>query len=182
MPKYTLMNPAIVGTLSSTFSGNDSLDAATTAWNALSKYMTNNVPKFAFTLEDTKGKLHHFKIAEKLSGGGSASYKIEEIDVKQEPKDVQAFKDRVSAFRKSKAQAGGKKHRKHDDDDDSSSSSSEAFSALKLYKQATKPWPIGYWWYDPFVYRFDSLYIPTFVAPLTPYIEIATVTYPSYYY
>lgn len=179
MSNYTLINPCIEGNIVSTFSGKSQLDAAVDAWNGLSKYITNNVPRFAFTLENNNnGELHHFLVKEKLSGNGDASYKISEIDVAMKPSDVKSFKNRINNFKKSKAQAGGKKHKKHDDDDDSSSSSSsEPFNLLKVYNYATKTYPIGYWWYDPLVYRLDSVYIPTFVTPLTPYVEVATVNY-----
>lgn len=182
MSNYKLINPSIEGNITSSFSGTSQLDAAVDTWNSLSKYITNNVPRFAFTLENSgDGTLHHFLVKENLSGGGSANYKISEINVDMKASDIKSFKNRIANFKKSKAQEGGKKHKKHhhDDDDSSSSStsSSEIFSALKLYKQATRPVPIGYWWYDPLVYRLDSIYIPTFVAPLTPYIEVATINY-----
>ena len=174
MSNYNLINPSIQGNLENTFSGTNQLDAAVDAWDSLSKYITNTVPRFAFTLENTNdGQLHHFLVKENLSGGNSATYKITELDLNMKPSDVKAFKARINKFKKS--QAGGKKRKdkdEKDDDDDSTTSSSEAYSALKLYKQATKPLPIHYWWYDPIVYRFDSFYVPTFVSPLTPYIEV----------
>lgn len=179
MSNYTLINPSIEGNIVSTFSGKNQLDAAVDAWNGLSKYMTNNIPRFAFTLERNEdGKLHHFLVNEKLAGDGSASYKISELDVDMKPSDVKSFKNRINKFKQSKAQeqAGGKKH-KDDDSSSSSSSSSEVFDVLRVYNYATKTYPIGYWWYDPLVYRLDSVYIPTFVTPLTPYIEVATINY-----
>jgi hypothetical protein len=36
--------------------------------------------------------------------------------------------------------------------------------------------PITYFYYDPFLYRTDKIYIPTFIAPLKPYIEIEIYT------
>jgi hypothetical protein len=32
--------------------------------------------------------------------------------------------------------------------------------------------PITYYYYDPFVYINPKVYVPTFVTPLKPYIEI----------
>ena len=32
--------------------------------------------------------------------------------------------------------------------------------------------PINYFWYDPYVYRMNSVYIPTFYSYVTPYIQI----------
>lgn len=177
MANYNLINPSIEGSLSTTFSGKSQLDAAVTAWNSISKYITNNVPQFAFTLENSNdGQLHHFLVKETLDGGNSASFDISEMDLKLNKKTETEFKKR-SAASKSKM-SGGKKHHKDDDDDSSSSSSSsEIFSALKLYKNRTRTYPISYWWYDPLVYRLDYLYMPTFVAPLSPYVEFTTINY-----
>lgn len=174
MSNYKLINPYIEGTMVTSFSGASHLDAACSAWNSLSKYITNNVPKFAFTLENINdGQLYHFLVKESLSGNRAADYKISEINLKLKADAISQFKNRLSM-------RGGKKHRKHDDDDESSSSSSstsDVFSAIKLSKLYTKSQPIVYWWYDPLIYEVESIYIPTFVAPIVPYIEVATINY-----
>ena len=36
----------------------------------------------------------------------------------------------------------------------------------------TNSYPIYNYWYDPFVYRLNSIYIPTFYSYITPYIQI----------
>lgn len=175
MSNYKLLNPYIEGNIVNTFSGKSALDVAEQTWTAISKYITNNVPQFAFTLENTNnGQIHHFLVKESLIGGSNASFKISEMPLKMKSKEEKEFKNRIDKFKNSNMR-GGKK--KRDDDDDSSSSSlSEVFSALKLYKK-NKTYPITYWWYDPLVYRLDSVYIPTFVAPIVPYIEVMTVNY-----
>ena len=33
--------------------------------------------------------------------------------------------------------------------------------------------PITQWYYDPYVYRLNSVYIPTFYSYVTPYIQIS---------
>ncbi len=139
----------------------------------MSKYITNNVPSFAFTIENqNEGTLHHFKV-EETKNKKEATFKINEIDVKLKAGDLKKFKDRTS-----KSMKGGKKHKSKDD---SSSSSSDAFDTLKMYKQFNRSvLPITYWWYDPYVYNLSSVYIPTFVTPVLPYIEIATVAYYTY--
>lgn len=181
MANYKLINPYIEGELSTVFSGKNQLDAALGAWTAVSKYVTNNVPQFAFTLENTKnGKLHHFSINELLVGGNSAEFNIEELH-KITPSVEKELKKRINNFKNSDMR-GGKKHKKHKHDDDeeddsSSSSSSEVFSALKIFKNRNKVYPITYWWYDPFAYNFNNFYMPTFVAPLNPVVEITTVNY-----
>jgi len=178
MSNYKLINPYIEGTMITSFSGASRLDAASGAWNALSKYITNNVPKFAFTLENINdGQLYHFLVKESLSGNKVADYKISEINLKLKPDVVAQFKNRLSM-------KGGKKHRKRgadddddDDDDSSSSSTSDIFSAIKLSKAYSKTQPIVYWWYDPLIYDVSSIYIPTFTTSIVPYIEVATINY-----
>jgi hypothetical protein len=178
MSNYKLINPYIEGSLVTTFSGASRLDAACSAWNNLSKYITNNVPKFAFTLENINdGQLYHFLVKESLSGNNAADFKISELDLVLNGNILKQFRNRISL-------KGGRKHRRHhkdkDEDDDessSSSSTSEIFSAVRLNKVYSKAQPIVYWWYDPLIYEIDSIYIPTFVTPLVPYIEIMTVNY-----
>lgn len=179
MPNYKLINPSIQGNLKNTVSANLSIDAAEQIWTNLSKYITNNVPSFAFTIENQSGgSLHHFKV-EETKHKNEAKFEIKEIDVKLKASDLKKFKERVSKS----AMQGGKKHKhdKHDDSSSSSSSSSDGFDTLKLYKNFNRPIvPITYWWYDPYVYNLSSVFIPTFVTPVLPYIEIATVAYYSY--
>lgn len=170
MSTYKLINPKIEGNLSTSFKASDSQEAAEHAWSALSKYVTNSVPQFAFTLENSKnGRLSHFVVKETLLGEGSAKWNISELNIKMNGDKAKQFMKRIG---NAKMDGGQSK-----DDDSSSSSSDEAFSMLKLYKNKNKIQPINYWWYDPWVYNLQSVYIPTFVAPLNPYIEIYTISY-----
>jgi hypothetical protein len=184
MSKYRLINPSIKGNMINSFSGKTYTDAAVDAWDTLSKYMTNNVPKFGFSIENTEnGSLHHFMVQETLDEDDYAKYKISELDLKMKGADTKKFKERVKKFTESEMEGGKRhkhKHKKHDDDDSSSSSSSDYFSALHLPNLINYPQPIVYWWYDPVIYNLESVYIPTFVAPLTPYIEISTFNYYPY--
>ena len=77
---------------------------------------------------------------------------------------------------KKKNQKKKKQKKKKSKKDDSSSSSSDWLDSSENigYKSEvvmTKE-PIYYWWYDPHLYKLQKIYVPTFVAPLTPYIEI----------
>lgn len=182
MPSYKLINPVIEGDLKLNFKGKSDLDAANKAWSNISKYISNNVPQFAFTLEKKGGKLCHFSVKEKRNGK-EASFNISELNLDLDDRKEKEFKQRISK------QAGGKKRRKKrkDDDDDSSSSSDELnglispWSATGLYSPYnTSVLPITHWWYDPYVYSLESLYIPTFVYPLAPYIEVSTIAYYPY--
>lgn len=171
MPQYRLINPSIEGSLQTTYNEKKPTDAAEKVWLTLSKYITNSIPKFAFTLEDDKGKLHHYSVKEKMIGGGDVKFDIAQIHEIPSKHDTE-LKSRVNKFAK---QRGGKKH--HDDDSSSSSSSDDGFNALKLFKNKNTVFPITYWWYDPLVYNYNTFYTPTFVAPLYPQYEI----YTSYY-
>lgn len=179
---YKLINPSIEGQLKTTFTAKSELDAANKAWTSVSKYISNNVPKFAFTLENTKdGSLSHFVVKEKLAGK-KASFSISKLKLDTDARKDQDFKNRIAK------QSGGKKHRKHDGEkDDDSSSSSSSSSDVKLISPLSpfgfNNWyntPISYWFYDPYYYNLDSLFIPTFVYPLTPYVEITTLNYYPY--
>jgi len=33
-------------------------------------------------------------------------------------------------------------------------------------------YPISHWYYDPYLYRLNSMYVPTFYSYVTPYVEI----------
>jgi hypothetical protein len=72
-------------------------------------------------------------------------------------------------------QSGGKKLR-----DSSSSSSDDDKLFRKLYKIRREKYnrPVVYFHYIPSIYDFDdyidSIFIPVFTYPITPYIEIAT--------
>ena len=68
MPSYKLVNPVIVGTLDTTYSGSSANQAAEKAWSSLSKYFTGNLPRFGFTLESTSdNKLYHYLVKEDVN-------------------------------------------------------------------------------------------------------------------
>ena len=175
MTKYNLVNPCIGGELNTQYGGKSQLDAAKNAWEDLSQYLTNSVPKFAFTLERTSdGKLYHFTVNEKAGKGKEASFSITELDLSLSPKQVSSLKNDYNRIQNQlDGQFGGKKnrHREEGDEDDSSSSDSDLIDAIRLLKYRQNQ-PIVYWWYNPVVYRTSDLYIPTFVVPLSPYVHI----------
>ena len=181
MPSYKLINPVIKGDVKLTFSGKTGLEAANKVWSTLSKYLSNNVPHFAFTLEKSGGGLSHFSVKESRKGK-EASFNISEMKLDLDARKEKEFKNRLAK------QDGGKKHKKRDDDDSSSSSSSDRlagvispWSPVGLYSPyVNSALPITYWWYDPYIYSLNSVYIPTFVYPLAPYIEVSTISYYPY--
>lgn len=172
MTNYKLVNPRIEGSLKTVFHANDIMSAAKNVWDDLSQYITNNVPKFAFTLENSQsGKLHHFCVKEQLKGGSSAKYNISEMSIKLTEKQLKEFKKKSQ----SAGMKGGKTHKDDDDDSSSSSSSSDVYSAIQLHNLYSRSQPIAYWWYDPWIYGFESVFIPTLY--LTPYIEVVSFNY-----
>lgn len=81
MPNYEMINPVIQGKLKTTFKATSDLDAANKAWSSVSKYISNNVPKFAFTLKNTKdGSLCHFSV-EETKKGKEASFNISKLSL-----------------------------------------------------------------------------------------------------
>lgn len=178
MGKYQLVNPVIVGTFSNTYSAKNSDDAAKQFWENLTsdnKYVTGNIPKFLFTMRDeNSNELHHYMVKEKMEGR-HANYVITNVDAKMNDKKEREFLEKSNEIRQfaENAMVGGK-HRKRYDDDDSSSDSSdqdldELFSYMRL-KKAVRP--ISYWWYTPSIYNVDTVFTPSFVAPLSPYVQL----------
>lgn len=161
---YKIVNPAIKGTFENSFSSNTPLTAAKKAWKSLSSNFEKNVPKFAFTMLNTKdGSLSHFVIKESISKD-SINFDISEIQT--DKRKESEFKDRLENFEKSTVHIGGKL-------DDSSSSSSSSDS--EIVHQNFFYQPITYWWYDTTLYNCipdcSYLYVPTFMHPCSPYIQ-----------
>lgn len=150
--------------MTTTFSGKDQMSAAQKAWDTLSSHFANNIPRFGFTLQ-SGGSCHHFEVCEKINKSKSVDYTLNELEV-----SGTACKKMKTNLANRNKQQGGKKHK--DDDDSSSTSDDDLYTEIYMNNILRKS-PIYYWYYDPVVYSFDSYYIPTFVAPLTPYVEIA---------
>jgi hypothetical protein len=181
MTEYKLVNPVIIGTFDSKFNAPSAENAAKNFWEKLTengKYISGNVPSFLFTLMETKNNaLHHFKVQE-LPDGKFAEYTIDKIDVKltktQKDKFLNGVKDVVSTHT---VLSGGKKKRRRRDKDDSSSSSSSSSSSddddlFRYLRVKSIPTPISYWWYAPTIYNVPKIFNPTFVAPVSPYVQL----------
>lgn len=178
MTKFQLINPYIEGNLEKLYNGKNPLDAAEKLWSNLSTHITNNLPKFAFTMERTSdGKLFHFLVKENVKGG-LVDFSIENIDVKLKKKDITQLKKKVEELQVRQS-GGGKrkksKKRSRKSDDDSSSESSDYYGkALDNYNNQ----PIVYWWYTPWLYEttVGSVFVPTFTFPIVPYIELSNLS------
>ena len=180
MVELTVINPVIAGTFKNTYTAINSETAAKDFWENLTskgKYISGDVPKFLFTMMNTKTKeLHHFMVNEKPNGK-FADYSIDEIDLKlSNEESKQLINESEKAQRNSsKMMEGGKRKRYEEDDDDDSSSSSDSddiddlFKSIR-FKRANRP--IVYWWYTPTVYKIENIFTPTFVSPIAPYVQL----------
>lgn len=179
MPKYQLLNPYIEGDLEKLYNGKNPLDAAEKLWSNLSTHITNNLPKFAFTMERVSdGKLFHFLIKEDVKGG-LVDFSIENVDIKLKKKEVDQLKQKVSELQ-TRQEGGGRrkksKKRSKKVEEESSSSSSSDYYNKALHNPDQQP--IVYWWYTPWLYEttVGSVFVPTFTYPIVPYIELSNLS------
>lgn len=194
MPSYKLVNPVIVGTLDTTYSGSSANQAAEKAWSSLSKYFTGNLPRFGFTLESTSdNKLYHYLVKEDVnSKTKSVEYNIKPMSIKLSRKQESLFRNDFEKVM-DKTQTGGR-HRSS-----SSSSSTESDSSTSLdsasddvydkhvyekiqtfYARRTMD-PIVYFYYNPIVYEvIESVFVPNLIVPLTPYLHVRSY-WPSFF-
>jgi hypothetical protein len=172
---YVLVNPHIEGKFQSKIKAKNSLEAAHILYKNLSEHFNNSVPKFHFTVQkgsSGEGKLYHFAVKEDRNEN-EVNFKIEPMELKGEEEAVSRFQSKLENFKAKFGQDGGKKKSKDKDDSDSDwdDSSDDFYRRARSYVPVTQP--IYYWWYDPYVYRLDSVYIPTFYSYVVPYIELS---------
>lgn len=174
MPNYELVNPYIIGDIKTSFSTSSSKSAANEIWSTLSKYITNNVPKFAFTIKKiSDGKLYHYVVREKLGKNKKVSFTIKELNINLSKDEQDKFSNYIKNLEN---QAGGKKKRDDDDSDsDSDSSDDELIRKVRQFKERNSP--LNYMWYSPVIYSKDgtitSVYVPSFAYPVVPYLELS---------
>ncbi len=175
---YLLVNPHIEGNFKSKIKAKNSNEAANIFYKNLSEHFNNSVPKFHFTIQkgsSGEGKFYHFQVKENRENN-EVTFNVKPLAIKGEEEAIKRFQTKLENFKSKMNQDGGKskKSKKSKDDSDSDSSDWDA-SPDDLYRRAKSysiNQPIYYWWYDPFVYRLDSIYIPTFYSYVTPYIEL----------
>jgi len=181
MTGYRLVNPYIGGTIQTTVTAADGLEAAEKIWGEISQHILNKVPVFGLSLENTgNNNLEHYIIRES-SKGKSAEYNISAVNLNLS-REVEGKLVAKSNEVHAQSQHGGKHHKRYEDDSSSSSSTTEeVFKRLKLLKQLNTQQPIYYWWYVPDIYLpkvVDTLFVPTFTTyrpyAVAPYIELAT--------
>ena len=186
---YTLVNPNVSGSVHTEIKADNSLQAAKKAYKNLAKHFNNNIPKFYFTLQKgTKGKYYHFEVKEKKENE-KVNFSIQSYQIPgNSKKSVAAFEKKLKEFKNKAETEGGasrKNKKKHSKKDSSSESDSDITDSDEYYYRKAKKlvptnsysYPIWYWWYDPYVYNLNSFYVPTFYAPLSPYIEISLASW-----
>lgn len=174
---YELVNPVITGTIETTFDADNALDAANQFWTNFTvkeKNISGNLPKFMFTLKDGDGKLYHFMVEETPNDSKNAKYNITQVEHKMTEAQEKEFLEAIANAKKMSRtlvnkQNGGKKNRY---DDSSSSSSSDEDDLFRFIRTRRVLNPVTYWWYAPTVYNVRSVFTPTFVSPLSPYVQL----------
>lgn len=185
---YRLVNPYIKGEFKSKVKAKNSAEASKKFYNSLSEHFNNNVPKFYFTIQkggSGKGKFYHFEVKEKKSSN-EVSYSIQPYSIPGETKAVTTFITNFKKFKGRYNATGGSKRKSRKTSRKGSKKGSK--KSLKLgelddsedfYRDAvtyvpTTSQPIYYMYYDPLVYKLDSVFIPTWYAYITPYVELNT--------
>ena len=203
---YRLVNPYIRGDMKTTLKTKNSIEAAKKFYKGLSEHFNNNVPKFYFTIQkgdSGKGKFYHFEVKEKKESN-EVNYSIQPFIMDGETESMKGFIENFKSFKgryngkggakkkgsrkkRSKSKKTKSKRTKSkrkslyglDDVDSSSDEYRYSYNYVPSYNQ-----PIYYMYYDPGVYKLDSIFIPTFYAYATPYVEINTkglgLLYPGY--
>jgi len=185
---YTLVNPNIIGNFKNNIKAKNSIEAAQLFYKNLSEHFNNSVPQFHFSIQkghSAKGKYYHFQVKE-TKNNDEVNFSIQPFQVKHT--NMENFTNKLQTFKNKIKQTGGKKkhHKKHHSKDktesDSESISStdsdfdfksdNIYNTLRTYTPVVNQ-PFYYWWYDPYVYNLNSLWIPTFYSYITPYIQIA---------
>jgi hypothetical protein len=164
---YVLINPRIQGReISSKRSSNS--DAANEIWSELSGNIKNFVPKFYFTLQNTKTNgLSHYVVKESFKND-KVKYKLKQYKSKK-----MNDKEILNMF----SQDGGRRRdRDRDEDDDSSSDSSSSETVFTL--PTGKSWKDYTLLYYPTVYGVPLVSYPTFKFPFVTGTSLVLSSYP----
>ena len=192
---YKLVNPYIKGEFKTKIKTKNSIDAAKKFYKSLSEHFNNNVPRFYFTIQkggSGKGKFYHFEVKE-TKEYEEVNYSIQPYEIEGEDQAIEGFITNFKKFkgrfqgggkrRKSRRGSGKKRSAKRPSSrrssrktsrrslEDSPVSSDDFYREAKSYVPVTSQ-PIYHMYYDPLVYKLDSVFIPTFYAYTFPYVEI----------
>ena len=188
MPKYNfeLINPYLEGNINKIFKGKNADKVAEKFFLEFSQYIRNPLNNYYYTIKNlSTGKYHHYKVKESYTNEQNAetNYNLEQINIKNEKENVKYFEKTLNNII---SQQGGKrkkkrKSKKSSESSDSESSSDSDFdselmssdSDIRDYESNRRfTSPISYYWYYPYFYGTDKLYIPHFSLPLSPLVQI----------
>ena len=156
MATYRLINPNINPNTEFVSNENKLELAAAEIWNKLSSHIKGYVPKFYFSIQNTKdGIISHFEVTETITNK-KVTYKINQID------DM-----KISKFDDILVQQGGyhkssSSHKNKDKIDISSSSSSSLSSSDSLSSSSDRHKKYKYKYGSNSTYGYNSLYPTTF--------------------
>jgi hypothetical protein len=143
---YNLVNPYIEGKLNKSYKSDNSAKAAKFFYKELSEKFSNTLPTFYFSIQKggiTNGKIYHFCVNETCNKD-KISYLIKRHIITNEKILNEQFYNKLIT--------------------------------IKNDKQAcvsTDISPITYWRYDSTVYDIQTIYMPSFIAPLKPIIKLS---------
>lgn len=181
MKSFKLVNPLILGKFNTEYKAETGLEAISQFWNDLGTHITNNMPSLYVSLKDENDALTHYKISEKIEGGSqTTNFAITEHENKMSEKETKKFLKHIKQYEKKmdkkiQRQNGGVKSDRSRHKSSSSSSSDDSdsdddyynFSKYKRFSQ-----PITLWHYTPTIYSIKSVFVPTFTAPIVPYVKL----------
>jgi hypothetical protein len=182
--KYKLVNPYIKGEFETKLNAKNSVEAAKTFYKNLSEHFNNNVPRFYFTIQkggSGKGKFYHFEVKEKKVND-SVDFTIKPFEIKGEDEAMKQYLENFDHFkgrfnggaRKGSRRSSRKSSRRSSRrSDDISSDSDDFYREAKSYVPVASS-PFYYMYYDPLLYKVDSVFIPTYYAYVSPFSEINT--------
>jgi hypothetical protein len=188
---YKLVNPYISGNMSTNIKARNSVEAANMLYKGLSEHFNNSPPAFYFTIQkggSGNGPLYHFKVSEKMKGD-EVNFSVKQHTLNNNETSVTNFKNKLEQFKakfdqlggkKSKSRSKSKKSKKHNSSSESDSdldvSSDELYKRVQSYVPVNQP--IYYWWYDPYLYNLNSVFLPTFYSYVSPLMELSLVSIP----
>ena len=123
MKSYILVNPHIEGSVETKFKTKTANEAASLAYETVSKYFSNNLPKFSFTLQKAgSDKFYHFDVSEKINKSDKIKFQIKSNESISSIEGLKKFIE----INQENLTGGKNKSKKYRFDDDSSSSDSSS--------------------------------------------------------
>ena len=198
---YVLVNPHIEGSFKGKVKAKNSIEAARIIYNSLSEHFNNNIPRFLFTIQkgdSGKGKYYSFKVKEERSEN-EINFSLQPYNIKNSDSAYKSMEEKIAEHKEKQQEMKGgapkkqnkkntkttkttKKSKDDDDsdfkdlitDDDTDFDDSPQGNTKRVQRYVPNTaFPIYSWYYDPYVYRMNSMYIPTFYSYVTPYIQIS---------